>query len=141
MASIEAFATMLKDSVMIRTYTALDDKLPNDMTKKLEQLKELSVNARSSKQQETYIKCLMGRNLVAIKEQTFLKGKKLVDHVQPYLPTSYGRSEVYFLISLHKLAIDYNRLMYVSCGTGVLKSKLKLVKRVMESDRVFWANI
>ena len=137
--SFEEFSNWLKKSVVLRDVGEPDvDDLPPTTIERANQLRQFIAILNSNKQKETYYKSLVGRNLEAIQAETKLKGKKFIEHVQSYLPKVYSKSEIYFAINLHKLCLDYNRLMYVSVGTGALKSRFSLVKKALESDRLFW---
>jgi len=128
---------MLKDSVFLQKIE-IDEEKPKTTEEKAKQLEEYAKTILSKKRQHTYIKCLMGRNLVDIKKETGLKGKKFLNHVHKYLPNSYSKSEIHFMMNLHDLSLSFNKLMFVTLGTGMLKSNFKLVRQVMEADVVFW---
>jgi hypothetical protein len=98
------------------------------------QLQHFHSSLSAQKQCETYIKCLMGRNLTQMRVSTKMKGQQFVQHVQQYLPKSYSKSEMYFLMDLHKTAVEYHRLMYVTIPMSELKSKFNLVKQLL-SDK------
>ena len=96
---------------------------------------------KSNKQQQTYIKCLIGRNLQHIKESTGLRGKQFTTYVQQYLPKSYSRSQIYFLLDLYAVVSEYNRLAYVAIDTRTLKSQFRLVKKLLASDATYWKSV
>ena len=83
----------------------------------------------------------MGRNLQKIKDSTGKRGKKFVEYAQQFLPKSYERTEIYFMMNLHDLAMKYNRLMYVTIGVGILKSRLKLIKELLSKNEVYWKSV
>jgi hypothetical protein len=138
---MEKFAKKLKDSVVHKSSTITNEQLPAETDKRAEQLREFHAALKSNERQETYIKCLMGRNLLEIKNSSHMKGKQFIDYVTPYLPKHYGRSDIYFMMNLYKLADEYNALMYVTLGTGVLKSRLKQVEEVLRKEPDFWKHI
>ena len=101
----EVFHQKLKDSVVLHGRICDDDELPSDVHLQEQQLKEFQAALETNKQKETYFKCLMGRNLQKIKDSTGKRGKKFVEYAQQFLPKSYERTEIYFMMNLHDLAI------------------------------------
>jgi hypothetical protein len=83
----------------------------------------------------------MGRNLLEIKNSSHMTGKQFINYVTQYLPKHYGRSDIYFMVNLNKLAEKFNALMYFTLGTGVLKSRLKQVEQVLRKEPDFWKHI
>ena len=132
---------LLKESVMTRKFTDVKDTLPLTTLEKAKQLEEFQQNLLSHRRMQTYIECLMGRNLCSIKNETGKKNVDLVKYVQPYSPRSYTRSDIFFMMNLFLLSEQYPRLSFVTVGTGKLKSKFKIVKRVMEKEAVYWRNL
>jgi len=102
-----------------------------------EQLKEFNAAIYSNSRQKTYHYCLIGRNLSVLKKGK--KRKKFIEYVQSYLPAEqHSRCQIYFLMDLYDLATTYNRLMYVTLGIGIMKSKFRLVKQTVREDEAFW---
>ena len=119
--------------------TSLDDtENPKDNNQRnTDQLKEYHAAICSNSANSTYAYCLIGRNLTELRKK--MKHKDLVRFVQLYLPaTQYSSSQIYFLIQLHDFALKYNKLMYVTIGIGELKSKFKMVREVIQEDKVWW---
>jgi len=139
---LDKLANALKNSLSAEIHLTVDARKPSTTTGLAEQLKEYHSNIKSSKHLEVYLKCLMGRNLCEIHNSYKSKGRKanFMKFVKSNL-TTYSDSEIYFMMKLHKLSEEFPRLMYVTLGTGVLKSKLKWVEQVMREDKVFWDNI
>lgn len=137
----EKFYKELKESVYLSEHGTIDDSLPEDTDSIVRQLDEFQANLKTHKKKENYIKCLMGRNLLKIKDSTKLKGEKFVKHAKTLLPRSYERSEIYFMMNLHSLAETYNRLMYVTMGTGRLKSNLKLITKLLKDNAEYWKSV
>jgi len=135
---LKAFQEALKKSVIEKeTSLSGDDSLPTDEKAVAQQMKEFDAAISSSSRQKIYIYCLIGRNLAKLKGGK--KGKKFIEFVHGYLPAKqYSKSQIYFLMSLHELALEYNKLMYVSIGIGVLKSKFRIVKQLLGEDEQFW---
>ena len=92
------FYKELKGSV-VSTKTEADDHLPYDSQKLAEQLLKFHAAINSSKQNETYMKCLMGRNLLKIQTKSDMKGTAFITFVKMHL-TEYGQSEIYFMMKL-----------------------------------------
>jgi hypothetical protein len=138
---MEKFAKKLKDSVVYKSSTITNEQLPDEADERAKQLREFHAALKSNERQETYIKCLMGRNLLEIKNSSRMKGKQFIDYVRRYLPKLYGQSDIYFMMNLYKLADEYNALMYVTLGTGILKSRLKQVEEVLRKEPDFWKQI
>ena len=119
----------------------MEDQLPTTIKENAAQLKTFHESLASHKRQEAYFKCLIGRNLIRLKQVSGKKGAKLVEFVQQFLPRYFGRSDIYFMMELHKLADVYKKLMYVTVGTGILKNRFKTVKWLMEDEPEFWQDI
>lgn len=103
-------------------------------------MKEFQAAIGSSKRNETFMKNLMGRNLAKIREKTGLKGTDFITYVQRYF-TDYKQSEIYFMMKFHNLCVWYPRLSYVTIGTGVLKSRLGQIKKMLRKEEVFWQHV
>ena len=84
---------------------------------------------------------MIGRNLHHIKESTSLRGKQFTTYVQQYLPKSYSRSQIYFLMDLYTVVSEYNRLAYVTIETRTLRSDFRLVKKLLASDATYWKSV
>ena len=137
----EQFNEKLKASVVLRRFSVDNDcdNMPTDTAGQTKQLKQLEAYLGSHKQCLTYIKCLMGRNMQKIKEsRDKKKGTDFVLYVQEFLPKSYKKTEIYFMIDLHKVAQEYNRLMYVTIPTSILKTNFKLVKKLLKDNADYW---
>jgi len=103
-------------------------------------MKQFDAAVSSSSRQKTYIYCLIGKNLTELKGGK--KGKKFIEFVHRFLPAShYSRSQIYFLMNLHDLALKYNKLMYVPIGIGILKSKFSIVKQLLGENEDFWRHV
>jgi predicted metal-dependent hydrolase len=136
--AFEKFSNELRNSVVLRQHSTIDDNMPTGEVAQAQQLQEYTANLETHKQQQTYIKCLMGRNLAHIKKSSGKHGKDFVENVQKFLPASYCRSEIYFMINLYELSEEYNKLRCVTVGVGRLKSKFSWVKDILKEDPVFW---
>jgi hypothetical protein len=114
-----------------------DDSPPVPATSEqlIEQMKEFDAAIESNKQLETHMKLMIGRNLKLIKKKK--KGAAFISFVQNHV-TTYSQSMIYFLIEFHDLALEYNRLKYVTIGTGKLKTRFKLVKELVEAEPDYW---
>ena len=115
------------------------DTVLTDPEKLIEQLQEYEAAIESNKQNEIFMKCMIGRNLTLIQKKK-KKGAVFIEFVTKHL-TSYSQSMIYFLMKLYNLTSVYNRLMYVTIGIGVLKTKFKLVEELVEEEPDFWKNI
>lgn len=137
----ERFYKTLKDSVVSRKVEA-NDILPDTPEKLAEQLLEFHAAIYSSKQNETYMKCLMGRNLLKIQEGSGKKGVDLINFVQKHM-TEYKQSEIYFMMKLYKLCLSYPRMSQVTIGTGILKSKLSVIQKLIETKKEedYWKSV
>jgi hypothetical protein len=136
------FCKLLKDSVVLKKVDmpALN---PETLTseKLIDHIKEMDAAIASNKQIEIQMKCEIGQSFKLL--ETKKKGKKsksFIPFIQTHIST-YSRSQIYFLINLHELVSKYNRLLYVTIGIGVLKSKFRLVKKLVKADPVFWNHI
>jgi hypothetical protein len=131
------FCNKLKASVVLRKVSvpSLDQKPIFKPEMLIEQIKELHAAIESNKQQEIYMKCLIGKNFRLIQKK---RGKKtFIEFIQKDIST-YSRSMIYFLMDLHDLVIIYNRLMYVTIGIGELKSRFALVKKLVAAEPEYW---
>ena len=136
----QKFHEVLKKSVIKKQTSLSDDSLPTEEVKVAQQMKQFDAAVSSSSRQKTYIYCLIGRNLTELKRGK--KGKKFIEFVHHFLPAShYSRSQIYFLMNLHDLALKYNKLMYVSIGIGILKSKYRIVKQLLGENEDFWSRV
>jgi hypothetical protein len=99
-SSIEEFHDELKASVVLRQTALGDGSLPSTPEGREKQLEEFQASIQSNKRMETYIYCLIGRNLQKIKEDTGKKGKDFMQHVQHLTLTPYEKSKIYFMIDL-----------------------------------------
>ncbi len=73
----QRFYDKLKRSIVTKSVVA-DDHLPSTVDKLAEQLEEFHAAIQSNKRNGTYMKCLMGRNLVKIQTETGYKGADLI---------------------------------------------------------------
>ena len=124
---------------MLKSVAVPQDTTETDPEKLIKQLKEYEAAIESNKQTEIYMKCMIGRNLKLIQKKK-KKGAVFINFVKKHL-TSYSQSMIYFLMKLYDLATVYSRLMYVTLGIGVLKTKFKLVEELLEEEPDFWQNI
>jgi len=138
MPSKNSFHEELRKSFIERpTSLSENDSLPALESAVAQQMKEFDAAISSSSRQKIYIYCLIGRNLAKLKGGK--KGQKFIEFVHHYLPAKhYSRSQIYFLIQLYELAMDYNKLMYVTIGIGILKSKFRIVKELLGENKDFW---
>ena len=135
----ESFYKKLKDSVVTKKVEA-DESLPDTPEKLAEQLREFHAAIHSGKRHETYMKCLMGRNLSKIQNETGKKGSDFITYVKQHL-TDYCQSEIYFMMKLYDVCLLYPRLSQVTIGTGILKSKLGIITKLMEKDTIYWQSV
>ena len=140
------FAEELKNSVVLKRVAVpvLDQPVPTKSEEMIEQMKEFDAAITSNKHLEIYMKCLIGRNLRLLSaRKSGTKGKKGVEFIRSVQEklTAYSPSQIYFLMNLYELSMQYNRLMYVTIGIGVLKSKFKLVKQIVSGEPDYWKNI
>ena len=138
-AQEEIFNKQLKESVKLRDVKA-DESLPDTTDKLAEQLKEFHAAIHSSKRNEIYMKSLMGRNITKIQAETGMKGAKFITFVQGHL-TDYKQSEIYFMMKFNTLCELYPRLSYVTIGSGILKSKLKMIEKLLKRENTYWRNV
>jgi len=136
----EEFHKAMKKSIVNKqTSLSADDSLPTNESNVVQQIKEFNAAISSSSRQKTYIYCLTG-NLTRLKHGK--KGKKFIEFVHRYLPAKhYSRSQIYLLMSLHKLALKYNKLVYVSISNDTLKSKFRIVKQLLAENEEFWRHV
>ena len=100
------------------------------------QMKDLNMAIDSKKRQSIFHYTLMGRIMEAVQKR---KGNNFIQYCHQYLPKeSYSRSQIYFLIKLHKVALTYCKLIRVSVPIGTLKSKFKLVEQLCEEEKDYW---
>ena len=105
-----------------------------------QQMKQFDEAVSSSCHQKTYTYCLIGRNLTELKGGK--KGKKFIEFVHRFLPSNhYSRSQIYFLMNLHDLALKYNKLMCASIDIDILKSKFSIVKQLLGENEDFWRHV
>ena len=133
----QRFHDELKTSVTLRKYTEVVDSVPTTQDDIGRQLKELHENLRCHKRMQTYIKCLMGRNLSLLQNEN---KKDFITLAHQYLPTSYSRSEIYFMIKLYKLSEDFPRISFVTLPIRVMKAKFKLIEKLVLEDSDYWKN-
>lgn len=137
------FCDKLKASVVLKKVVVPSSEQKRIVKPELliEQIKEFDAAIVSNKQQETYMKCLIGKKFRLIQRKK--KGKKdqgFIYFIQSSI-SSYSRSMIYFLMDLHDLAMIYNRLMCVTIGIGELKSKFSLLKKLVAAEPDYWKNI
>jgi hypothetical protein len=63
---MEKFAKKLKDSDLLESSLLTDEELPAQTDERAKQLREFHAALESNERQETYLKCLLGRNLLKI---------------------------------------------------------------------------
>lgn len=132
----ELFHRKLKESVLLRKYTDVNDALPESLEEKGKQLKEFVLNLKSHQRMQTYIKCLMGRNLSSMRSTV---GKKnFIERALQYLPHSYAKSEIHFMINLYLLCEMYPRLSFVTVPIRELKAKFKLIRHLVSGESGYW---
>jgi hypothetical protein len=132
------FYKEMKDSVTLNKYTDVDDRQPGNLNETCEQLEELHANLKSHKRMQTYIKCLMGRNLLSIKKITQKKGTDFITYAHQYIPKTYSKSEIHFMINLHKLSEEYPRISFISLPIRKLKTQFKLIKKLVIKESEYW---
>ena len=67
------------------------------------------------------------------------KGETFIRYVQDYLPTkTYGQSYIYFHINLYELASKHKKLMDVTIGISIIRSKFKDIRALIEENRADW---
>ena len=138
----EKFYKQLKDSIVSRKVEVTDDNPPATTEQLAEQLKEFHAAIDSNKQNETYMKCLMGRNLLKIQQITGKRGVGFISFVQKQIQiTKYKQSEIYFMMKLHALSEKYPRLRLVTIGSGTLKSRLGKIEKLMGNEKRFWESM
>ena len=130
----EKFYKQLKDSIVSRKVEVTDDNPPattEQLAEQLkEQLKEFHAAIDSNKQNETYMKCLMGRNLLKIQQITGKRGVGFISFVQKQIQiTKYKQSEIYFMMKLHALSEKYPRL------------RLGKIEKLMGNEKSFWESM
>jgi len=127
----DSFLQNLKDSVTLRKYTNLDDSMPTSLDGQGQQLKELHANLKSHERMQTYIKCLMGRNLHFMKNTSRLKNKDFIKYAQQFLTKSYSKSEKNFMIKLYSFCELYPRLSFTTLPIRTLKDKFKRIRELV----------
>ena len=121
---------------MDRDVNVGDVDLPASLNEIANQMKDLNMAIDSKKRQSIFHYTLMGRIMEAVQKR---KGKNFIQYCHQYLPEeSYSRSQIYFLIKLHKVALTYCKLIRVSVPIGVLKSKFKLVEQLCQEEKDYW---
>ena len=135
----QRFYEEMKESVTLRKYTEVDDSLPTTQDDMGRQLKELHANLRCHKRMQTYIKCLMGRNLFLL-QNTLENKKDFITLAHQYLPISYSKSEIYFMINLYKLSEEFPRISFVTLSIRKMKAKFKLIRELVSKDSDYWKN-
>jgi hypothetical protein len=139
-----------KNSVLLeRRSTDVDDAQPDSTQELLEQLVGYEANVRSINKLSVYVACMMGRNLAIIHQRykDNKEAKSFFDVVHEYLPKKvsrndkdgYSTSQLYFYMSLHKLAFEYNKVMYISANIlGNLKSQFSGFSELVKLDGDWW---
>jgi len=137
----EEFHKAMKKSIVNKqTSLSAVDSLPTNESNVVQQIKEFNAAISSSSRQRKYIYCLTG-NLTRLKHGK-KRQLKFIEFVHRYLPAKhYSRSQIYFLMSLHKLALKYNKLVYVSISNDTLKSKFRIVKQLLDENEEFWRHV
>ena len=131
----QRFHEEMKESVTLCKYTEVDDSLPTTQDDMGRQLTELHANLRSHKRMQTFIKCLMGRNLHHL-QNTSENKRDFITLAHQYLPISYSKSEIHFMINLYKLSEDFPRISFVTLPIRKMKAKFMLIiyQRGVDSD-------
>jgi hypothetical protein len=147
-ADDENFKAKLKASVVLAKVEVANDSTPSKTEKIIEQMQEFDKAIQSKIREEVYMKTLTGRNIrLLYKRKMRTKGNKrkkgekeetFIDFVKKHIP--YSKSQIYFLMDLYELCEVYPRLSYVTIGIGVLKTKFKLVKKLVKDESIYWKN-
>jgi hypothetical protein len=131
------FYEKIKASIVIRKVGVPGQEQPPRTSKALvDQMKEFESAILSNKQVEIYMKCLIGRNLKLIHNR--MKGRELNHFLVNHGVTTYSSSHIYFLMNLYETAMEYNRLMYTTMSIRELKSRFKLIKKLLALDPDYW---
>ena len=131
----------MKNKIVPKTLS-VEEGLPTvpNAANLLQQRKAYDTSVEGHKREETYWYCLNGRNFCEL-QKFYGRGKKFIKIVQDAMTDKkYSRSHIYFLISLHQLALTYNKITYLTIGIGIMKSKFRLIKELVEADPDFWKN-
>ena len=80
--------------------------------------------------------CLIGRNLNYLKSECLYTDKDLNEKFNDTVGFSKSMRNVY--IKLHKLAMTYNKVMYVSVAFRDIVCHMKYLKEFIEADAAFW---
>jgi len=114
------------------------DQLPTTDKDIAIQMKNINKSIDVNNCNKMYNYCLIGRNLKELKKSR--KGKEFITFVKNYLPSkNYGRSYIYFLIDLYEFASIRKKLMYVTVGINIIRSKFKIVKEMIETEASIWS--
>ena len=122
----EKLLTSMTDTRFVN-YDGYQPKLDNEESC-LESLKVLETAIEGSKRRIVYFSCLQGAVLKRLQDIT---GKKMYQILKL---TPYSQSQAYFLINMHKLSKDYNKIMYSSLPIRFFKNNLRTIINICESD-------
>ena len=112
-------------------FTTLEIKMENEEAcfQTLKQLDEAEADARK---RIIYFSCLKGQVLQRLKD---ISGKKMNQLLKL---TEYCQGHAYFLIKLHKLVLEYNKLMYSNLPIRFFKTNLREIETICKSNEMFF---
>ena len=114
-----------------RDYTTIEMKMENEEAclQTLTQLDEAEDDARK---RIVYFSCLKGQVLQRLKE---ISGRKMNELLKL---TNYSQGHVYFFIKLHKLVLEYNKLMHSNLTLAYFKANFREIESICKANAIFF---
>ena len=114
-----------------RDYTTIQINMENEEAC-LHTLRKLDEAEDDARKRIIYFFCLKGQVLQRLKE---ISGKKMNQLLRI---TNYSQGHVYLLIKLHKLALEFNKLMYSNLKLGYFKANFREIETICKSNELFF---
>ena len=114
-----------------RDYTTIQINMENEEAC-LHTLRKLDEAEDDARKRIIYFSCLKGQVLQRLKE---ISGKKMNQLLRI---TNYSQGHVYLLIKLHKLALEFNKLMYSNLKLGYFKANFREIETICKSNELFF---
>ena len=121
----------IKDQKPWKDYTTMEINIANEEAcfKTLKALDEAEADARK---RIIYFSCLKGQVFQRLKE---ISGKKMSQLLKV---TDYSQAHAYFLMKLHNLALEYNKLMYSNLTLRFFSTNWREIVSICKSNEIYF---
>jgi len=133
------FYESFKKSYNNNVSTVINDEQKQEkegIKENINQIKLIDIENRGLQRKLTYNYCIIGRNLKYLKENMRMTDDQLDSHFKDCI--GFSKSMRNFYIRYYKLALVYNKLMYVEILFREIIKYFKYLEELIEQDKDFW---